>query len=63
VLQDDKELEKEKQELDAAGDGPLESITWPVTPSKDLMRLYREAISKYRCERDKRLYRKFWRSF
>jgi hypothetical protein len=61
VLQDDKELEKERQELEAAGDGPLESMTWEVTPSKDLMSLYREAIPRYLRERDKRLSRKFWR--
>jgi hypothetical protein len=60
VLQDDKELERERQELEAAGDGPLESITWTVTPSKDLMRLYRQELSKYLCERDKRLSRKYW---
>jgi hypothetical protein len=63
VLQNDKELEKERQELEAAGTGPLESITWPVTPSNDLMRLYRKAISRFLRERDKRLSRKFWRRF
>jgi hypothetical protein len=61
LSQDEKELEKQNQEL--GDEGPLETFTWTVTPSKDLMRLYGKAISKYLCERDKRLSRKFWRRF
>jgi hypothetical protein len=61
LSQAEKELEKQKHEL--GDDGPLETFTWTVTPSKDLMRLYGRAISRYLRERDKRLSRKLWGSF
>jgi hypothetical protein len=60
VFSEDEKAEKEKQELEDDGEC-LELYTWPVTPSKDLMRLYSKAISKYLRERDNRLSRKFWR--
>ena len=61
LSQDEKEPEKQKLEL--KDEGPLETVTWRVTPSKDLMRLYREAISRSLRERDTRLSCKFLRRF
>jgi hypothetical protein len=48
------ELESAVQEL-GADEGGLESFTWDVVPSRELISLYQKAVRRYLRERDMRL--------
>jgi hypothetical protein len=52
--QDENELENPVQEF-GADEGGLESFTWDVVPSRELISLYQKAVRRYLRERDIRL--------